>query len=368
MKKFSILFLISLVFQGAVWAEAVSSKAYKLRVDIIGYLRELEPIVKNFRGEDPDGKPAPLEAAEGKEGFRIRKYNEAKRYFQEGLQYYYEGNYVSAYQRFVECQLGIEKMMEEISQMYVLRGEDMMKTAMERKNPNNPLDKALLDISIEYGKGSYFRTDVFEAPREAPFSRRMYDSKETHYVYNKYTIEKNMELGYRHLGLAKEARINALKIERNLEKHQKLQPSHRKFRIEQYFGAVNLCRDAKANALNIFKLKYPFDNYYLFNSKGLAEGSIDDASGDKKDGEATKIDGVTYDFSKNPYVRFDERLQAMFDVRVPEDFRVDHADVRGRIYEIDSNNLVFLKYDRERKKALAIPPKPAPTGAGTAAP
>jgi len=366
MKNLLKSFWIILFLSVPVAAENVSSKAYGLRIDLITYLRELEPMVKNFRGEDPEGKPTLLDAPDGKEGFRIKKYNEAKRILQEGLQYYYEGNFVSAYQRFVECQIGLEKITEELSQLYVVRAEEMMKTAMEKKNPNNPLDKALLDISVEYGKGSYFRTDIVDAPREAPFTRRMYDAKETHYVYNKYNIEKNMELGYKFLSLAREARIGAQKIDKNLEKHQKLMPTHRKFRIEQYFGAINLCRDAKANAINIYKLKYPYDNYYLFNSTAKAD-SVYDPKGEIVEGQPVKVDGVTYDFSKNPYVKFDERLQAMFDVRIPEEFRVDHADVRGRIYDIDSNNLVFFRYDKERKKSLAIPDRPAP-GASPAQP
>ncbi|MDF3821226.1 hypothetical protein P3G55_15060 [Leptospira sp. 96542] len=361
MKQSLLILLMSLAMQAPMFAEAVSSKSYKKRIELLTYLRELEPIVKNFRGEDPEGKPSELNAPEGKEGFRMKKYGEAKRIYQEGLQYYFEGDYSNAYQRFLECQLGIEKMTEELSQLYVLRAEEMMKVAMERKDANNQLDKALLDISIEYGKGSYFRHDIMDNAREAPFSRRMYDPKEAHYVYKKYDIEKNMELGYRHLGLAKEARANALKIEKNLEKHQKLQPSHRKFRIENYFGAINLARDSKANAINIFKMKYPYDNYYLNNSQAKTEASKD-ANGAPVEGQPAKIDGVTYDFSKNPYVKFDARMQAMFDIRVPEDYRVDHADTRGRIYDIDSNNLVFFKYDQERKKTLNVPNKPAQTG------
>ncbi|MCU0825675.1 MAG: hypothetical protein MUF77_13670 [Leptospira sp.] len=362
MKRSILILLASLVVQTPMFAESVANKSYKKRIELLTYLRELEPIVKNFRGEDPEGKPADLNAPEGKEGFRMMKYGEAKRIYQEGLQYHFEGNYSAAYQRFLECQLGIEKMTEELSQLYVLRAEEMMKVAMERKNPNNPMDKALLDISIEYGKGSYFRHDVMDIPREAPFSRRMYDAKETHYVYNKYTIEQNMELGYKHLGLAKEARVAALKVEKNLEKHQKLQPSHRKYRIDNYFAAINLARDSKANAINIYKLKYPYDNYYLQNSAAKTEATKDE-NGAVVEGQPVKVDGTTYDFSKNPYVKFDHRLQAMFDVRVPEEYRVDHADVRGRVYEIDSNNMVYFKYDQERKKALNVPNKPQGSGA-----
>jgi hypothetical protein len=189
--KHSILILIlTLATQTMLFAESVGNKAYNKRIELLTYLRELEPMIKNFRGEDPEGKPTPIKAPEGKEGFRIKKYEELKRIFQEGLQYYFEGNYVSAYQRFLECQLGVEKVTEELSQLYVLRAEEMMKMAMERKNANNELDKALLDISIEYGRGSYFRHDVVDLPREAPFSRRMYDPKEVHYVLISTPLKK----------------------------------------------------------------------------------------------------------------------------------------------------------------------------------
>jgi hypothetical protein len=103
-------------------------------------------------------------------------------------------------------------------------------------------------------------------------------------------------------------------------------------------------------------LKYPYDNYYLLNSAAKTETSKDE-NGAPVEGQPVKVDGVTYDFSKNPYIKFDRRLQAMFDVRVPEEYRVDHADVRGRVYEIDSNNMVYFKYDQERKKAFGVPNK-----------
>ena len=346
-------------------AEAVSAKAYKKRVEMLTYLRALEPMVKNFPGVDKEGKPADIAPEPGKEGDRLVRYEELKRTFQEGLQYYFEQNYVSSYRRFLDAQVGTEKLLEELSQEYVERAEKMLKVAMEKKNPNNPEDKAVVDISIEYGKGSYNTKDMLE-DRESPFHRRMYEPREFHYVTGKYTIENNAELGYRFLGMAKEARLDGMEIDKLLEKHQKLQPSHRKYRIEKYLGAINLARDAKFNAVNIFKMKYPYDNYYLMTSTGKSE-DLKDKDGNVVPGTPVKLEGTNYDFSNNPYIKMDRRLQANFDVRVPEEFRLDYSDCRFRIHSRDTDNFVYLRYDPERRKELNVQ-KPAKTSGGAADP
>jgi hypothetical protein len=365
-KYFIILVALCVMPVGSLFSEAVSMKAYKKRVEMLTYLRELEPIVKNFPGNDSEGNPVTsIYVEEGKEGHRIKRYEEIKRIYQEGLQYFFEGNHVASYRRFLESQVATEKLTEELSQLYVLRTEEMMKTAMERKNPNNPLDKTIVDISIEYAKGAYLMKDISE-PREAPFARRMYEPKEYHYVLNRYGIEKNAEMGYRFLGLAKKARLDALEVEKHLEKHQSLNPEKRRFRIEKYFGAINLCRDAKANAINIFKLKYPYDNYFLQKPDAKQE-SFKDMDDNVIEGQIVKLEGVSYDFTKNPYIKYDHRLQATFDERIPSDYRVDYADTRGRVYEKDTDVQLFLRYDHGRRKELGVPkksevPKEQPAG------
>ena len=350
MKKIFAIFILTLM-PFAVYAEAVSAKAYSKRVELLGYLRELEPIVKNFRGNNKDGQEAAFDAEEGKEGVRVTRYNELKNLYQEGLLYYYEGNHVNSYRRFLEAQVGMEQMLEEISQNYIERAEEMLKAAVEKKNSNNPEDRNLIDISIEFSNKT--RTfNNFKTDRESPMTRRMYNPREFHYVINKYAIEKNMEYGYKFLGLAKQARIDALRIENNLMKHQKLQPQHRAYRIRQYFGAISLCRDAKTNAVNIFKLKYPYDNYYLFRSDSKSETLVDD-KGNKVEGKPVVIEGVQMDYTNNPYVEFnDQKLNPALDLRIPENFRVDAADNMNLVYQEEVNTRIKLKWDPDRKKEL----------------
>jgi hypothetical protein len=355
MKK--ILFITSILIWipiSEILSQPVSLKAYNKRVELITYLRQLEPIVKNYPGNDTEGKPVTtMYAEEGKEGHRIKRYDEIKRIYQEALQYYFESNFVASYRRFLEAQIAIEKLTEEISQLYVLRAEEMMKVAMERKNPNDPLDKTVVDISIEYGRNSNVLKEM-KTDRESPFLRRMYEPKEFRYVINKYGIEKNVEMGYKFLGMAKTARIEALAVEKHLEKHQTMNPEKRKYRIDKYFGAISLCRDSKANASNIFKLKYPYDNYFLQRSDAKQESWLD-MEDNVVEGKVVKLEGVTYNFDKNPYIKKDHRLQAAFDERIPAEFRLDYADTKSRVYEKDTDAQLFLKYDKPRRDELGVP-------------
>ncbi|TGK30978.1 hypothetical protein EHQ12_05960 [Leptospira gomenensis] len=364
MKRLILILIAISILPVSVFGEAVSSKAYKKRVELLVYLRALEPIVKNYKGEVPGGQNQQTQPAGGNQanapeadGDRIKKYKELKRLYQEGLQYFFENNHVNSYRRFLEAQLGTEMLLEELSQYYVERTEEILKAAIEKKNQNNPEDKNLVDIAIELSKTSYIVKDM-TADREAPLTRRMYNPRDFHYVTNKYAIEKNMETGYKFLGLAKEARNNALKIEKHLEKHQKLQPSHRKHRIEQYLGAIQLCRDARANAINIFKLKYPYDNYFLFKSDAKTEAIRDD-EGKAGPSEPVLLQGVTYDFSQNPTLELDHRLSPVFDRRIPEEYRRDAVDVLEKIYEDEVKNRIFLKWDPEKRKQLMGDKAPA---------
>ncbi|MBM9501887.1 hypothetical protein JWG44_16655 [Leptospira sp. 201903071] len=361
MKRLILILIAISILPLSVFGEAVSSKAYKKRVELLTYLRVIEPIVRNYKGEVAGGQNQQntgTQPATGNqtgttpepEGDRVKKYKELKRLYQEGLQYYFENNHVNAYRRFLEAQLGTEMLLEELSQYYVERSDEILKAAIEKKNQNNPEDRNLVDIAIELSKNSYIVKDM-TADRESPLTRRMYNPREFHYVTNKYAIEKNMETGYKFLGLAKETRNNALKIEKHLEKHQKLQPSHRKHRIEHYLAAIQLCRDARANAINIFKLKYPYDNYFLFKSDAKTE-AIKDDEGKAGPSEAVTLQGATYDFSQNPTLEYDHRMSPVFDRRIPEEYRRDAVDVLEKIFDDEVKNRIFLKWDPEKRKQL----------------
>jgi hypothetical protein len=359
MKK--IIFLSILIFGfNILQAESVMAKAYQKRVEILSYLRILEPIVKNYRGLDREGKPTLVTAEKGKEGERHRKYIEVKRLFQEGLADYFEGDYSNSYKRFLEAQVDIEQLFEELSEFYIETSSEILKSAVFMKDPNDYADPAfdskvkdkklgdvmketdqeLVDISVEFGAKSRNLRDMTQ-DREAPYLSRQYNPKETHFLYDKYAIEQNIETGYRALGEAKQARIDALKIERNFEKHQKLQPVHRKYRIEKYIAVIERCRLAKTAAVSVFQLKYPYDNYYLQKNDKTTLGKIIQDNGKGEDVSLTN--GKSMNYSINPYVN-PKHINPVFDRRIPEKYRRDAADVIGLVYDEELEKNINLKY------------------------
>lgn len=330
MRHTLVLFTFLLGSISHLYAEGIMAKAYELRVDLLKYLRSIEPMVRNYPGKNKEGKEADFEAPEGQEGERIAKYNDVKRLFQEGVMLYYEGRYPNSYRRFLEAQLNLENLLEELSQYYIESTDQILKSAIEKKVNDSDYanlddkkhDKDIVDISVEYGRGSYVLRQHGE-DREAPIVGRSYAPREFHYRTNKSQIEGSVETGYKMLGLAKDSRLKALKVERSLEKHQKLQPEHRKFRIERYLETIARCRDARLAAINIFRLKYPYENEYL-----------------QKD-EKVELVGVSNNYRLNPFTNINHP-HPIFDRRIPANFRRDAIDIDGRVFIDEVNNKIKL--------------------------
>ncbi len=56
MKRLILISILISILPVSVFGEAVSSKAYKKRVELLLYLRAIEPIVRNYKGEVPGGQ------------------------------------------------------------------------------------------------------------------------------------------------------------------------------------------------------------------------------------------------------------------------------------------------------------------------
>lgn len=345
--RFSIFIAIAaLTFASqGVGGESVAEKAQTKRIEIVSYLRYLEPIVYNFPCEPFPACFQQLTQGQGdavriNDGPRIQQFNEIKQVYQQGMIYFFEGNYVNAYNRFLDSQVRVERLLEEISQSYIDRSERMLRDAIERKNPNDPNDRSVVEISIQYGPGSRRRQD-FETDREAPQTQRPYDPRNTRWSYNKYRIEKNVEYGYRHLGMAKEARYRGLRADANNTRDQRINPDQRRNRIEFYIAAINLARTAKLNAAFIYQLKYPFDNYALMNPFGRSEAGL------PTDPNIPNIEDVRMNWIDNPYL-LPKNLHPVFDLRMPDEYRRDSVDARREIYQDMIDTYVRMKYAEEK--------------------
>lgn len=326
-------------------AYSVAEKAQLKRIEIVQYLRQMKPMVYNFPCEPfPACYKAPEGNIKNQTGERVDLFKEIKRVYQEGTIYYFEGNYLNAYNRFLDAQVRTERLLEGLSQFYLDRTEQMMRDAVEKKNPNDPDDMNVVDIQVEYGPASRKRID-FGNDREAPLTKRRYEAKEAHWAYNKYRIEKNVEKGYEYLGLAKLARQRALMVDRNMTKNQKLNPDQRAQRIEFYLGSIRMAQQAKINAAFLYQLKYPFDNYALHNVHGYTE------QGEFEERAVPKIEDVRMNWTENPYV-LPKSLHPAFDLSLPAQYRRDTSDSQGMIYEEEVDIVVRMRYYDDKPESF----------------
>ncbi|MCR9142481.1 MAG: hypothetical protein NXI24_09535 [bacterium] len=326
-------------------AYSVAEKAQIKRIELVKYLRHVKPLVYNFPCMPfPECYKVPEGGAKFQEGERVDLFKEIKRVYQEGTIYYFEGNYLNAYNRFLDTQVRIERLLEGMSQFYLDRTEQMLRDSVEKKNPNDPDDMSVVDIQVEYGPQSRKRID-FGNDRDAPLTQRRYAAKEAHWAYNKYRIEKNVEKGYEHLGLAKKARQRALMVDRNLTKNQKITPAQRKKRIEFYLGSIRMAQLAKVNAAFIYQLKYPFDNYALHNVHGFSE------KGGFEERTVPKLEDVQMNWTENPYV-LPKKLHPAFDLSLPAEYRRDTSDAQGMLYEEEVDIVVRMRYYDDKPESF----------------
>jgi tetratricopeptide (TPR) repeat protein len=356
LKNIFLLLMILFLQASTLQAESAGEKAVFHRNLLIEHLRKLRLMVYNFPCDPfPECLPSDPEERIKNPGIHVGLYRKAKRIYQEGIVYLYEKNYVNAYSRFLEAEAVIDKLLESLSQQYIDRAELMFREAIEKKNPNDPNDMSLVDISMDFGPNSKLRRD-FDKAREIPLDPRRYDPRNFHWAINKYKIEQASQKGYEFLGLAKQARQKAVELEREANKTQKIAPDVLVKRIDLYMKAIEHAKQTKLNAEFVFALKYPYDNYPLFNQFGKTE-KIDD-----KPGEIPSLHGVKMNWSKNPYV-YPKNLHPIFDFRTPEKWHVDTVDARNMRFDDEFDVMIKFRYYKNKKPPVEIledksPPKP----------
>lgn len=340
---------IMILFTGPA-AEAISvrEKAANTRVDLIRYIRSLRPMAFNFPCEPfPSCRMDLSKEEQRKEPWdRVKRYHEIKRIYQEGLIYQFEGNYITAYNRYLDAQARVDNLMEELSQSFIDRAQVMLRDAIEKQFPDSPVDRSVVDISMELGQKSKLRRD-FDMDREAGFEERRYNPKLYRFARNKYSIEANMQMGYDYLGKAKSARVQALRIAENMPDNRKLDPRQRRSRIELYMDAIEHARQAKFNAEFIFRLKYPYENYAYFNPTSKNEAGIDREDA----GEIPAIQGVKIKWSEHPHV-LPKNMHPIFNLSIPETYRIDVVDVRNLRYDDEVDVYLDFKHRKSKPKIV----------------
>ncbi len=354
MKKQALFYTVTAAalltfFQSPVAAQSVMEKTVQQRNDLIRYLRAMRPMAFNFACDPvPECINSVPEAERKNEPWeRIKKYNEAKKIYQEGLIYLYEKDYINAYNRFLDAQTRVEHILEDLSQAYIDRTEIMLRDSIEVKDPEaGDLDLSVVDISMEYGPKTQKRRD-FQIPREAGIEDRRYHPKTHRFAKNKYHIEENMKKGYEHLFLAKEARTKGLNAGVNLPTHRDERVVARRKKIEHFLDSIRMARLAKFNAEKIYHLKYPFDNYALQSPFNKTEHD----KRNNKQGQDPVIDGFLMEWHKHPYL-LPKNLHPIFNLSIPEKYRIDVVDIRDWRYDDERN--VFLEFKYQKVAPLPV--------------
>ncbi len=355
LKKYPLL-VIFLIISQKISGESVAEKATFHRNYIIATLRLVQTMAYNFPCDPyPECLPPDPEKKIKDPGLHVTLYRKAKRTYQEGIVYFYEKNYVNAYSKFLETQGVIDKLLEYLSQQYIDRAELMLREAIEKKNPNEPTDMSVVDISIDYGPNSKQRK-YFAKPMEKPVDVRNYDPRNFHWATNKYFIEQSTQVGYENLEKSKRARKLAVSLQTEVSKTKDITPDMIVKRIDYYKQSIELSRQAKKNAEFIFALKYPYDNYPLHNPFGKTEKI------DEKQGEVPSLHGVKMNWSENPYV-LPKNLHPIFDFRVPEKWHVDTVDLRGMRFDEEFDRMIKFRYIKGKKPTEILEDKsdPKPT-------
>lgn len=271
---FAAIILFAMVGLQPAHSLTVSEKAKIKRGQTLDLMVFLDIPLKNFKSEELD-----------------KDYAEIKKKFRASLTYYYEVNYLESYRGFLETLEMLEKLYEKISLNYIDRTTQILQNAAE----------TIVGVEIEFHKRANKNT-LFGRDRIAPKEKQMYDPKEFHFTYTKRDIASNLEMGYNILTDAKMIRQRAMDVDKFLEEDKELDPDTRLKRVEYYRGVINLCRQAKQNAIQAFRLINKHEVYK-----------------------------VQEQFKNNFYAK-EYNLDPVFDPRIPNQYKVDASDALNRLH------------------------------------
>lgn len=275
----SLILLFTAGLLSPVSGEAVSMKAKDKRYELLTYMLNLEVAMANFGTED-----------------QKETYEDIKKDYSIGLAFFFEENYLTAYETFLTAQSKMEKLYEEVTMDYLTRTEKLLQAAAEE----------VVELELKYTKGSE-TVERFLRDREAPKEKVAYDPKDFHKVYDKRAILNNLQKGYEMLGEAKRVRQRAIDYEKFQEEGKDITPRIKKTRLDHYMATIDLARQAKVNAIHVFQLKNRNEIYKV----------------QKK-----------YD---DNFFMVEKDLDPVFDTRIPEEFVIDANDALERVHEEEVN-------------------------------
>ncbi|MDH4200890.1 MAG: hypothetical protein OEV66_11000 [Spirochaetia bacterium] len=292
-----------------VWGISVAQKSREKVEENKQYIYAIEVAMKNFGTDDEKND-----------------YNAIRDQYMIGLGYFMQADYVNAYKELLDAQKKLDKLYEKISMDYVERTTKILQE----------LVKNMVEIDIKFNKTSdlikRYEMNV-EAPKLGEKTKeQFYSDKETkdfHMSYDKGMISRNLNLGFGHLGDAKRIRQEAVSMqEKKYEEGQAIDPSIYVYRLYNYAGVIDLCREAKKNAFMAYQLINRNDIYSV-QSQAELQG--------------------------NRFVK-ESNLLPVFDPRIPDQYKVDASDT---LYLVHADE-IMVKLKRLKKEDVKETPKETP--------
>lgn len=278
--SFKFIILLSLIIfipleAFSISAAARSNKDYRLSMET---LREAKPMVENFQTDDI-----------------LNKYKELQKAFQDACLDYFGRNYDSSSVKFYNLKIELMKLMENIADVYLERTKTLLAATTE--------DNGVIDIFIDYSKtGDYAKyfNGAFDPLVDIKPYNEDFTAKDFHLYYEKGSIERYLHGAY--FNYQEAIRVKNDPIIDYIKSRKKVKSDSIDYVISRYIDSVTLCRTAKQQGLEIYKVK----NYH-------DEGSILDK----------------YSLRKS-------QLTPIFDDRVPDKFKVDAVDNIKLLYKVES--------------------------------
>lgn len=276
-KHLSILFATITVLAMATSSFAVST-AVKAQNDYfltLSLLRQIRIMIENF-GDDATKN----------------KYQEIQTLFQTASEEYYGQNFDSSHQKYYKVKQELVALTDTLATLYINRAQQILDST----------SKQSFDIMIKYDKNSTLKK-YFQKPYNPVEEIKPYNPEEYHLFFDRETIERYLKNGYRKLQEAKNIYNNQDVIylkSKKIIKHDELE-----FIIKQYMAVIDYCRLAKQYGIEIHKMVKVHQLDTIQRKYGLASNKLD----------------------------------PIYDDRIPEEFKVDANDNMSLVHSIEKARL-----------------------------
>ena len=295
--RFAASIIIFFTTGTAVFALSTAAKSEDDYVYLMHHLRDVQVMIENFANDQQKQKYADVTS-----DFR----NASVDFYGHNF-IFFDKNAKKYRMKFYQVKLKLSELLDEMAKSYIDRTSDILKNT----------SKDSFNILIKFNKGGYAK--YFTRPVD-PVSKvegeKIYKSSEYHLYHDKSTIEQYLRKGYKMLEDARRIydHPDMLTVKAKAEKNN----YDVNYMVDGFLNVVKFCRQSKQYGIEIYRIIRK-NNIYTVQKKF-----------------------EHYNISITDPI-------PVFDVRIPED------------YKIDANDNIKLVHSHELKKLPADFPK-SPSG------